>query len=835
MNSQPEQARAGIPVAEVFSGLRLALVGPIAPPLGGMARQCDELLRRLRAAGAQAELLVDNAAYRPRWVAGWRGWRALCRLIPYLWQLWRVCGRVQVVHIMANSGWNWHLKAAPAIWIARWRGAGILLNYRGGAGASLLQSNTWLVLASLRRCHAIIVPSAYLQEVFARYQLASVVIPNVLDTQCYFAGSPERNPMPATLLMTRHLEALYDHASAIRALKLVHASMPTVRLQICGDGPQRAALEQLVDQLGLRGSVEFTGALSAAAIAPLYRQARALLNTSLIDNAPNTIVEAWASGLPVISTAVGGIPHLVTDEVDALLCPAGDVAALARQILRVLQSPALADRLSCAGQLRAAQHHWQHLLPCWQAQYQRILLRPQHTAYSYLVAKLLFPLQEKLKHHATVARLAELELSQWQTPDRLAEHQDRRLRQLLRHAVTHVPYYRNASTAGYRALQQVRTVGDLVHLPVLRKADIRSHAGGLVSEAATRLKVMSTGGSSGEPLQFSLGMERITHDVAARWRSMHWWGVVPGEREALMWGSPIELGKQDRLRLWRDRIFRSQLLPAFDLKATTLHCYVQHILGVRPRILSGYPSALCTLASYASEHGIRLDTAGIKVIFVTAERLYPQQRELLERSFAAPVANGYGSREGGFVAHQCPAGGMHISAEDILIEILDEQGQPLPAGQVGEIVLTHLASKDFPLIRYATGDRAALEPAPCICGRSLPLMREIEGRSTDFIIACDGTPMHGLALIYILRELPYVRQFRIIQEAADLLTIQLVLAADTTADLQNTIVAPIRQRVGQSMRIELQLQQELAVEPSGKFRYIVNRMPAQQIGASHAA
>lgn len=119
-----------------------------------------------------------------------------------------------------------------------------------------------------------------------------------------------------------------------------------------------------------------------------------------------------------------------------------------------------------------------------------------------------------------------------------------------------------------------------------------------------------------------------------------------------------------------------------------------------------------------------MNDLGIKVAFVTSERLYDYQRDDISRVFACPVANGYGGRDAGFIAHQCPHGGMHITAEDIIVEIVDKNGFPLPCGEAGEVVVTHLATGDFPFIRYRTGDVAVMSEKLCSCGRGLPVWRK---------------------------------------------------------------------------------------------------------------
>jgi phenylacetate-CoA ligase len=196
------------------------------------------------------------------------------------------------------------------------------------------------------------------------------------------------------------------------------------------------------------------------------------------------------------------------------------------------------------------------------------------------------------------------------------------------------------------------------------------------------------------------------------------------------------------------------------------------------------------------------------------------------QAFTAPVANGYGGRDAGFIAHECPEGGLHITAEDVIVEILDARGQPVPAGENGAIVITHLASRDFPLIRYATGDVGALDPHPCPCGRGLPLLQRVEGRVTDFVVAHDGTVMHGLALIYILRDLPQVRAFKIIQESLDCTRVLLVSVDGLPPALRLSIITQFRARLGATVDVVIEEVAAIPAEASGKHRYVISKVGA---------
>jgi phenylacetate-CoA ligase len=192
--------------------------------------------------------------------------------------------------------------------------------------------------------------------------------------------------------------------------------------------------------------------------------------------------------------------------------------------------------------------------------------------------------------------------------------------------------------------------------------------------------------------------------------------------------------------------------------------------------------------------------------------------------FGCPVANGYGGRDAGFLAHQCPAGGMHLTAEDIIVETVDPQGVPVAPGVSGEIVVTHLASRDFPFLRYRTGDLGVLDTKRCSCGRGLPLLSEIQGRTTDFVLAADGTAMHALALIYVIRDLPGIERYKIVQESHTLTRVLIVPGAQFDAAVRAKIEAGLKQRLGAAVEIRIETVADIPAEKSGKFKYVVSHV-----------
>lgn len=366
--------------SEAITLPRVCVVGPLPPPSGGMANQCEQLVRLLRADGVPVELVRNNAPYRPAWVSRVPLLRAAFRLLPYIAQLWRAAGRAQVLHVLANSGWAWHLFTAPALLVARLRRTAVIVNYRGGLADTFLARAPAHVLRSLRAATLRVTPSAFLQRVFQRHGIDAEVIPNIIDLG-RFVPQPRRDFGAAPhLIVVRNLEPIYDIPTALRAFVQVRERYPRARMTVAGSGPQRAALETLTNELGLCGTVSFPGRIDHAQIPGLYAQADCALNPSRIDNMPNSVLEAYASGVPVVSTDAGGVPDIVADGVSGLLVPVGDAPAMAQAVLRLLDDPALGARLAQAGLAEAQRYAWPQVKGLWLAAYRRAAAQAQRRA-----------------------------------------------------------------------------------------------------------------------------------------------------------------------------------------------------------------------------------------------------------------------------------------------------------------------------------------------------------------------------------------------------------------------------------------------------------------------
>lgn len=444
-----------------------------------------------------------------------------------------------------------------------------------------------------------------------------------------------------------------------------------------------------------------------------------------------------------------------------------------------------------------------------------------------LVRNVWYPLQERLRGRATFRLLAELEVSQWWPPQALQQLRARKLRRLLCHFGDASTYYRRWFDANGVDVRRDDPFAVLAAMPVLDKGDLRAHSRDLAPERVPGgARTMTTSGSTGEPMTFRVDRRREAYDKAARMRSHRWFGVEPGDPEVYIWGAPIANRRQDRLRSIRDLFVNDLLLSAFDLSPERMEHYLRRIEAFNPVCVFGYPSSIALICEWAADRVLRPPLGRLKAVFVTGEVLDAQQRLAIESFFQVPVANGYGGRESGLCAHQCPEGGMHVTSEHVILEILDEEGRSLEPGQVGEIVVTNLDNLATPFIRYRTGDIGVLMDDPCPCGRGLEVLADVRGRRTDHLVAADGSLRHALAAIYVLRGIEDIRQFQIRQRADRSIDLHVAPHGSLREQVRTRAVTGIQRCVGTSLPIRIHLTDRIVAQASGKYRYVVSEAAA---------
>jgi glycosyltransferase involved in cell wall biosynthesis len=346
--------------------IRVCLVAP-AFMTGGQAVEARTLVDGFADNEAVHVELQPIDPRVPAWLAEVRGVRTLARMPLFYGGLIRRILRSDVVHVFTAAFWPFVLTTTPAILLGRLFGRPVILNYRDGRARDHLRYATvrWM----LRRATLLVFPSGFLQDVFGEFGLQGVVVPNVVDTSRF--RFRRRDPLRPVVLSSRLLEELYAVENTILAFDLVRREYPDARLLVVGDGDRRPALEQLVADRNIYG-IEFVGRVAHSEMGEWFDRADILVNSSRIDNMPHCLIEAFAAGLPVVTTGSGGIPYIVEHERTGLLVPMDDPAALASAVLRVLQDASCAQRLVDAGLAECnAQYSWHAASREWLRIYRR--------------------------------------------------------------------------------------------------------------------------------------------------------------------------------------------------------------------------------------------------------------------------------------------------------------------------------------------------------------------------------------------------------------------------------------------------------------------------------
>jgi glycosyltransferase involved in cell wall biosynthesis len=357
--------------------LRILVVGPSLDILGGQAVQAARLIARLREVRS---LEVDFLPINPRCPGILRKLqsikyvRTVVTSVFYVFSLLARVPKYDVLHVFSASYFSFVLAPTPAILIGRLFGKRILLNYHSGEAEDHFRR--WpSAIGTLRTVDEVVVPSEYLVRVFSKFGLKARAINNLVELNAFTFR--ERSSVEPLFLSNRNLEQHYGVDHVLRAFALIQAQLPEARLTVAGDGSQREALENLARELGIRNT-EFVGRVEHDAIAKQYQSAHIYLNGSDIDNQPLSILEAFACGLPVVTTDPGGIPDMVSDGISGFVVERGDHAALAERAIRLLENVTLAKTITQNALAECEKYSWRAVGQKWLESYQGLSAKASH-------------------------------------------------------------------------------------------------------------------------------------------------------------------------------------------------------------------------------------------------------------------------------------------------------------------------------------------------------------------------------------------------------------------------------------------------------------------------
>lgn len=408
-------------------------------------------------------------------------------------------------------------------------------------------------------------------------------------------------------------------------------------------------------------------------------------------------------------------------------------------------------------------------------------------------------------------------------PEQLRALQDQLAEQIVRTAMHDSPYYRR--TYGARGVDPgaLAEPGAWAELPLLDRATIKQHSAEFPTPEATarNTRPALTGGSTGEPL-------RTMHDarvpsLALAWRMYSWWGIEPYDDLARIgrWSFGRLASLKNTASWWPSR---QVYLDAALISEETMTDFHRSLTRIRPHLLEGYVGALLEFADFLERRGLSVPAP--LAVATTAAPLTDPARTRLQSVFGAPVHDEYRGSEFGWIAGECGRrDGLHVFAEVRRLEIVDDEGRPAPPGVLGDIVITDLRNRVFPLIRYRTGDRGILRSTACPCGLPLPLMEQPQGRTVDVLHLPSGAALaHRLTALFSHHP-DSVRLFQIHQQADYSLTVRVVEGEGPRARRHiEEAVQGLRERIHDEVPVRLEYVDSLPYT-GGKTKYILSDAP----------
>jgi len=429
--------------------------------------------------------------------------------------------------------------------------------------------------------------------------------------------------------------------------------------------------------------------------------------------------------------------------------------------------------------------------------------------------------------------LREFEASQYFSPDEIRELNWLRLKAILQHAYNNIPYYRKRFDAADITPDDVQSESDLLRLPILEKRQVQDHLEELVVPdwPKDQLVIDQTGGSTGTPVRYYCSIDRRVSREAATWRHNHWAGWDVCDKAAALWGASRDIVPPHRL-LSRIRSFfldRTVILNTAVFNESDALTFNERLKAFRPRCILGYANALVVFALMLKEKNVTVYTPFS--IVSSAEMLSPENRKIIEDVFGCKVFNRYGSRETSVVASECDRHeGLHLMAEGLHVELVVD-GRHVVPGEMGEIIVTDLLNLPMPLVRYRVGDTASWSDKPCSCGRGLPMLAELNGRVTDFLVTDNGSLCSGASLTaLVVAYRPTLKQIQIYQERQGEIIFR--IASGRNNPVPDGDLDFIREKsaiyLGKGTKVEFEFVDEIPKTASGKSLFSISKAAPYQ-------
>jgi len=415
--------------------------------------------------------------------------------------------------------------------------------------------------------------------------------------------------------------------------------------------------------------------------------------------------------------------------------------------------------------------------------------------------------------------------SQWWSEGEIENYQNEKLKAIVKHAYENVPFYNVIFKKLKLKPKDFKTKEDLKKLPIIRREDIKKNLKDFMALNANMFKpqIRSTGGTTGVPLVYYSDLSSWSLAWGLKFRAWAWSGYSLGDKIGILAGASLipDQKKNFKKIIWSkfNRMYPMSMTHADD---AMLGKYAKIVERENIHYLRGYPSSVAVFADYVVENNLKLD---IKSVITTAEVLQPSFRESINAAFNCKVFDTYGCADAGANANECEMhNGLHVSPEPSIMELLDvENNKEVESGKTGEIVLTSLTNYAMPTLRYAPGDLGIKSDIVCSCGRKLPLLDKIDGRTTDIIKFSNGIRLGGPAFTLIFRNFK-INNYQIIQHTIDSIDVNIVKANKFFSEDHKKLLKILRYHTGEGVTINTNYIKKIPVSKSGKFRFIISKV-----------
>lgn len=411
------------------------------------------------------------------------------------------------------------------------------------------------------------------------------------------------------------------------------------------------------------------------------------------------------------------------------------------------------------------------------------------------------------------------------SPDQIRNYQLRMLKRQLHVAVSAVPFYseRLSSTEIDRADDPYSL---LRRFPVIGKDDVRADLARLLNTTASRRHWLHghTSGTTGSPLSLWYDRAVCFATNAADRLQKRIAGVADDEWIGMLLGRQVVPSRIRAAPFWHANFIQRQVwFSSLHMRPETMDDYVHEIRRRGLRVLEGYPSTLFVLASHLLRSG---KTLPMKAVFSSSESLHETQREAIEQAFCTSLFDYYGHAERVIFAVECAAhAGKHLIDPFGVTEVVDESGVALADGKLGYLTGTSLHNSAMPLVRYRTGDLSAIDRTPCACGVNFPRISGVSTKAEDIVVLPDGRWLSPSALTHPFKPFPAIVRSQLIQEATDRFLIKIVADSAFNESAERDLLDRLRERLGAGVSIEIQRVMDIPAEQSGKFRWVISKVP----------